>query len=85
MIHDLNFLILTCLHKIHRFSQFQLMNLVRLPHSSTPISHTSAAAFHSAFTSVIGRRTDMHKVLYVLHKVEWNSVGTDIVSTKHNV
>ena len=50
-----------------------------------PISHTSAATFHSAFTSVIGGRTDMHKVRYVLHKVEWNSVGTDMVSTKHNV
>ena len=27
----------------------------------------------------------MHKVWYVLLKVEWNSVGTDIVSTKYNV
>ena len=25
----------------------------------------------------------MHKVRYVLHKVEWNSVGTDIVPTKY--
>ena len=49
------------------------------------ISHTSAATFHSAFTSVIGWRTDIHKVWYVLHKVELNSVGTKIVSTKHNV
>ena len=49
------------------------------------ISHTSAATFHSAFTSVIGWRTDMDKVWYVPHKVEWNSVGTDIVSTKYNV
>ena len=49
------------------------------------ISHTSAASFHSAFTSVIGWRTDIHKVWYVLQKVEWNSVVTDIVSTKHNV
>ena len=40
------------------------------------ISRTSAATFHSAFTSVIGWRTDLHKALYVLHKVEWNSVGT---------
>ena len=52
---------------------------------NSAISHTSAATFHSAFTSVIGWRTDMHKAWYVLHKVEWNSVGTDIVSTKYNV
>ena len=52
---------------------------------SDPISLTSAAALHSAFTSVIGWRTDMHKVGYVFHKVEWNSAGTDIVSTKYNV
>ena len=25
----------------------------------------------------------MHKVRYVLHKVEWNSVGTDIVPTEY--
>ena len=45
----------------------------------------SAATFHSAFNFVIGWRTDMHKVWYILLKVEWNSVGTDIVSTKYNV
>ena len=50
-----------------------------------PIYRTSAATFHSAFTSVIGWQTDLHKELYILHKVEWNSVGTDIVSTKYNV
>ena len=49
------------------------------------ISHTSAASFHFALSSVIDWRIDMHKVWYVLRKVEWNSVGTDIVSTKYNV
>ena len=63
----------------------RLLRMLKKCTNSNTISHTSAAAFHSAFTSVIGWRTDMHKVLYVLHKVEWNSVGTDIVSTKHNV
>ena len=52
---------------------------------SLSISITSAAAFHSAFTSVIGWRTNMHRVRYVLHKVEWNSVGADIISTKYKV
>ena len=31
-------------------------------YGSEAISHTSAATFHSAFTSVIGWRTDMHNV-----------------------
>ena len=48
-------------------------------------SHTLAATFHSTFTSVISWRTNMHKAQYVLHIVEWNSVWTDIVSTKYNV
>ena len=53
--------------------------------SNTTISHTSAATFHSAFTSVIGWRTDMHKARFFQHKVEWKSAWTDIVSPKYNV
>ena len=49
------------------------------------ISHTWAATFHSAFSSVISWRTNMNKAQYVLHKLEWNSVWTDIESTKYNV
>ena len=47
MIHDLHFLILTCLYKFTDFhkrnlvKQFQLMNLVPLPQNFTPIPHFS--------------------------------------------
>ena len=36
------------------------------------ISLTSAATFHSAFTFVIGWWTNMHKLQYVLHKINWD-------------
>ena len=49
------------------------------------ISLTSAATIHSAFIHVIGWRTNMHKVRYVLHRVEWNSFEIDIVTTKYNL
>ena len=52
---------------------------------SALISHTSAATFHPAFTSLIGWRTNMHKAWCVLSKGEWNYVWTDIVSTFGNV
>ena len=52
---------------------------------SALIFHTSDATFHSAFTSLIGWRTNMHKAWYVLSKGEWNYVWTDIISTFFNV
>ena len=66
-------------------SVFLIKFMKRIVMSGIPISHTSAATFYSAFTSVIGWRTDMHKARYFRHKVEWNSAWTDIVSPIYNV
>ena len=52
------------------------------------ISHTFMIGHytvHSAFTSVIASQTNMHRVQYVLHREEWNSVGSGVLSTKYNV
>ena len=46
------------------------------------ISKQRVLCFTSLFRSVIGWQTNMHRVRYILHKVEWNSDWTGIGSTK---